>query len=46
VLDLCLHASGEIIDHALGKGDAENRYLEFEMISRAGRQALGIGLPP
>lgn len=49
-LNLLFHALGEITGYAIGKGDAENHYLEletrrFEAISAKDRKALGIQLP-
>jgi len=50
VLNLIIHAVGEVTGYALGKGDAEDQYLEFEArrfeaITRQDRDALGIELP-
>jgi len=51
VLNLVVHALGEVTGYALGKGDAEDQYLEFEArrfeaITQEDRDALGIELPP
>ncbi len=50
VLNLLFHALGEVSGYILGKGDAEDRYLEFEArrfeaISEKDRRELGV-LPP
>ena len=50
VLNLIIHAVGEVTGYALGKGDAEDQYLEFEArrfeaITQEDRDALGIELP-
>lgn len=50
VLNLLFHALGEVAGYVLGKGDAENQYLEFEArrfeaISEKDRQELGVQLP-
>ena len=50
VLNLLCHAAGEVAGYVLGKGDAEDRYLEFEArrfeaISEQDRWKLGVQLP-
>jgi hypothetical protein len=50
VLTLIIHAVGEVTGYALGKGDAENQYLEFEArrfeaITQEDREVLGVELP-
>lgn len=49
-LNLVFHAMGEVTGYALGKGDAENQYLEFEArrfeaITEKDRESLGVQLP-
>lgn len=50
VLNLLFHALGEVTGYVLGKGDAENKYLEFEArrfeaISEKDRKELGVRVP-
>lgn len=50
VLNLLFHALGEVTGYVLGKGDAEDHYLEFEArrfeaICEKDREALGVQLP-
>ena len=50
VLNLLFHALGEVTGYVLGKGDAEDQYLEFEArrfeaISEKDRETLGVQLP-
>lgn len=50
VLNLLFHTLGEVTAYAIGKGDAENHYLEFEArrfeaISAKDRKAVGIQIP-
>ena len=50
VLNLLIHALGEVTGYVLGKGDAENQYLEFEArrfeaISEKDRKELGVQVP-
>ncbi len=50
ILNLLFHALGEVTGYVLGKGDAEDQYLEFEArrfeaISEKDREALGVQLP-
>jgi hypothetical protein len=50
VLNLLIHALGEVTGYVMGKGDAEDRYLEFEArrfeaLSEKDRRDLGVRVP-